>query len=862
MLSDLVRERGVGMMMISHDLSVLADLCDRITVMYAGRVVEEGPAEQVFSEPLHPYSGALSAAFPRVGDPAARFAPAGLPGDPPDPRNLAGWVLVRAAVPARRRGLSPRRARAGDVRGRPRWRPACGSASREHGCVETRRGRGSVTRRPQMSAELSATGLRVEFTTRSGRVARALDGADLVVRAGEVVALVGESGSGKTTLARSLVGLTRPVAGEVPWDGKPLNRSAPRSQGAAAPRAARAAGPAGALNPRHTVYDSVAEGLRVHRLVARLREDRDRAGRAPPLPSAGLRPPEGLFLRYPHELSGGQRQRVLIAGALAVQPQLLIADEPVSSLDASIRGEILALLLRLREELGLGVLVVTHDLGLAWNIADRIAVMYLGRVVESGPTEEVLTVAAAPLHPGAAVGGPRDGAARADRAARRDPRPDAHPVRLPVPPALPGPGVGRGGRRRRRLSWHVAADPARRTPRVTAVPVTWWRPRAPAGSTDGGARMTLQAALPRELYVDPTAWERERERVLLREWTCVGRVADLGLHEPERVAVVEVLGESRARDVGRRRRAARGVQRLPAPRLPAVPDRAGHRAAAVRGEVDPLPLPLVDLRASTARCCVRRTPRRARSTRPSSRCTSSGSRSGAGSSSSTSRPRTRRPLAEVVDRATRTLAHYDLASLVTGLTLTYDVAANWKVLAENYNECYHCGPVHPELSRLVPSFAGGGRGLDWDAGIPHREGAWTFTMSGTTDRAPLPGLDEDERTRHKGELVYPNLMLSCLGRPRGGVHAAARWRSTARRSSAGCCSTRPRWTKATFDPSDAGDLWDLVNRQDWAICESVQRGMSSRAYTHGWFAPMEDDSADIRRWLLPRLDPRSSRRDR
>jgi peptide/nickel transport system ATP-binding protein len=112
--------------------------------------------------------------------------------------------------------------------------------------------------------------------------------------------------------------------------------------------------------------------------------------------SAGLRPPEGLFLRYPHELSGGQRQRVLIACALALGPELLVADEPVSSLDASIRGEILALLLRLREELGLGVLVVTHDLGLAWNIADRIAVMYLGRIVEAGPTEEVLQ---APQHP-------------------------------------------------------------------------------------------------------------------------------------------------------------------------------------------------------------------------------------------------------------------------------------------------------------------------------------------------------------------------------------------------------------------------------------------------------------------------------
>jgi peptide/nickel transport system ATP-binding protein len=114
------------------------------------------------------------------------------------------------------------------------------------------------------------------------------------------------------------------------------------------------------------------------------------------LAEAGLRPPERLFLRYPHELSGGQKQRVLIAGALALRPQLLIADEPVSSLDASIRGEILALLLRLREQTGVGIVVVTHDLGLAWNIADSIAVMYLGRVVEFGTTEQVLE---SPRHP-------------------------------------------------------------------------------------------------------------------------------------------------------------------------------------------------------------------------------------------------------------------------------------------------------------------------------------------------------------------------------------------------------------------------------------------------------------------------------
>jgi peptide/nickel transport system ATP-binding protein len=245
------------------------------------------------------------------------------------------------------------------------------------------------------AAELAAYGARVEFTTRSGRIARALDGADLVVRSGEVVALVGESGSGKTTLARTLVGLTQLAAGEVRWNGQVLARSTRGLKALRRRVQLVLQDPAGALNPRQTVYESVAEGLRVHKLVGPSgRTEADLVASA--LSSAGLRPPEALFLRYPHELSGGQRQRVLIAGALAVQPELLIADEPVSSLDASIRGEILALLLKLREELGLGVLVVTHDLGLAWNIADRIAVMYLGRVVESGPTEEVLTN---PQHP-------------------------------------------------------------------------------------------------------------------------------------------------------------------------------------------------------------------------------------------------------------------------------------------------------------------------------------------------------------------------------------------------------------------------------------------------------------------------------
>jgi len=237
--------------------------------------------------------------------------------------------------------------------------------------------------------------LTVEFGARGKPIARAVDGVDLDVDAREVVAVVGESGSGKTTLARTVLGLERPTSGTIEFDKSPL----PTTVRGLRPYRRRVQlvlqDPTGSLNPRQTVYESVAEGLRIHRMVTRSTDSESKqVSRA--LTHAGLRPPENFFLRYPHELSGGQRQRVVIAGALALQPELLVADEPVSSLDASIRGEILALLLRLRDELGLTVLVITHDLGLAWNIADRIAVMYLGRLVEYGTAEQVLSE---PRHP-------------------------------------------------------------------------------------------------------------------------------------------------------------------------------------------------------------------------------------------------------------------------------------------------------------------------------------------------------------------------------------------------------------------------------------------------------------------------------
>jgi oligopeptide/dipeptide ABC transporter ATP-binding protein len=239
---------------------------------------------------------------------------------------------------------------------------------------------------------LSATGLSVTFPGRRGAPpARAVDGVDLDIGPGEIVALVGESGCGKTTLARSLLGLVPPTAGRISFAGEPLGYGSSDLKAYRKRVQLVLQDPSGSLNPRHTVYDAVAEGLRIHRYAG---DEREAVAGA--LSRAGLRPPERFFLRYPHELSGGQRQRVVIAGALVLEPELIVADEPVASLDASVRGEILALILSLRDELGLSALVVTHDLGLAWNIADRVAVMYLGRIVETGPVEQVLT---APQHP-------------------------------------------------------------------------------------------------------------------------------------------------------------------------------------------------------------------------------------------------------------------------------------------------------------------------------------------------------------------------------------------------------------------------------------------------------------------------------
>ena len=365
----------------------------------------------------------------------------------------------------------------------------------------------------------------------------------------------------------------------------------------------------------------------------------------------------------------------------------------------------------------------------------------------------------------------------------------------------------------------------------------------------------LQAALPASFYVDDAHWRREREQVLHTSWFCAGRLSSHGLDggSAQRLAVVDVAGESVL--------VTRGTDGA----LRAFYNVCRHRGSQVV-PVDPAtdaPLPCA---AASLRCPYHswtydlagrllRAPHTedvddfdpgAFGLHPV------GADTWGGFLFLHLTPAVASPLADALGEIPDRLSRYPLESLVVGRRLTYDVAANYKVVLENYNECYHCAGVHPELTRLVPAFGRGGTDLDWESGIPHREGAWTFTVSGTSSRSPFPGLDDAERVRHKGELVYPNLMLSLSA---DHVAAFTLWPTAAGRTRIACdvLFGPDEVARDGFDPSDAVDFWDLVNRQDWAVCASVQRGMSSRAYTQGWFAPMEDASLDIRRWLLPLL---------
>jgi peptide/nickel transport system ATP-binding protein len=401
LLRDLRRQLGLSMILISHDLSVIAETCDQLAVMYAGRHAEVGRVEPVYARPGHPYTRALLRAFPNIR--SERSFVAGIPGHPPSLLNPPEGCrfaerCTMAVERCRTESPEPREIEPGHV-------VACHRSNEVLALAGTpMSGEVSVdglAGDPNAEPILRVEDLRVQFPVRgtggmsAGKVVKAVDGVTFEVRAGEILALVGESGCGKTTIARTVDGLEKPVDGRVVYRGQDLGKV----KGGELRRLRRKVqlvfqDPYESLDPRQTVYDIVAEPLRIHGLAPRDTERRQIVFDA--IAAAGLHPPEQIARRHPHHLSGGQRQRVAIASSLVLDPDFIIADEPVSMLDVSVRAEILALLLELRRARNLAFLFITHDLSLAWVIADRIAVVYLGRIVEIGPADEVI---AAPRHP-------------------------------------------------------------------------------------------------------------------------------------------------------------------------------------------------------------------------------------------------------------------------------------------------------------------------------------------------------------------------------------------------------------------------------------------------------------------------------
>ncbi|MEW6164454.1 MAG: ABC transporter ATP-binding protein [Pseudomonadota bacterium] len=380
LLGELRRARGMALLLITHDLGVVARMADRIGVMYAGQLVEVAPRADFFAAPAHPYARRLFAALPDAAAPRRRLAT--IPGGVPP----AGTRFAGCRFAARCDEALPRCATLAPpwIERTPGHRVRCHLDPERAQSGKKVSAGGTATATPAAAPLLSARGLRVHFPIRRGVLqravghVRAVDGVDLELVAGKTLALVGESGCGKTTVGKALLGLLPPTGGDLRWQGAPQAGLEPARMQMVFQD------PYGSLNPRMRIGEIVAEGRRgmaapeIAALLEQVGLTADMAG------------------RYPHEFSGGQRQRIAIARALAVNPRLLICDEPTSALDVSVQAQILNLLADLQERLGLTYLFITHNIAVVDHLADEVAVMYLGRIVERGTAVEVLR---APAHP-------------------------------------------------------------------------------------------------------------------------------------------------------------------------------------------------------------------------------------------------------------------------------------------------------------------------------------------------------------------------------------------------------------------------------------------------------------------------------
>lgn len=417
LLRDTQAKTGMAMLLITHDLGVVAETAHRVGVMYAGQVVEQASRDDLFAKPLHPYTQKLFAALPSAG--RVGQALSAIPGNVPTlgsitngcrfaPRCDKAWTLCHEQTPAWTvvhpqgvgrgcTGLKPQQHTLGEGQGVRCHLYSCTEStvlSTESASQLSVPSIQNSALSTQRSVLLQVSDLRVHFPIRKGLLQRvvgsvkAVDGVSLSIPKGRTLALVGESGCGKTTLGKSLLRLVPATSGSVQFDGKELI-------GTGASRATMQMvfqDPYASLNPKMRVAEILEEGMSALNIGSNSTERQKYID--------GLLDKVGLARdskwRYPHEFSGGQRQRIAIARALAVSPQLLICDEPTSALDVSVQAQILNLLKSLQDELGLSYLFITHNLGVVEYLAHEVCVMYLGRIVERGTTQEVMH---SPKHP-------------------------------------------------------------------------------------------------------------------------------------------------------------------------------------------------------------------------------------------------------------------------------------------------------------------------------------------------------------------------------------------------------------------------------------------------------------------------------
>ena len=363
LIRQLQEEMGMAVIFITHDMGVVAEVADRVLVMYHGEAVEEGTCEQIFHNPRHPYTQSLLAAVPRLGSMRGTDEPAPFP-------------LLRITDPeAEQLGTA-------DMDETPVDMP------------EPVASVPSVSDGPVLSVDNLITRFDVEtgFWGKVKRRVHAVEQVSFNLYPGETLGLVGESGCGKSTIGRSLIGLETPRSGSIVFNGQELTQvSGSQLQKLRRNIQYVFQDPYAALDPRLTVGFSIMEPLLIHKVCSRQEAER-RVGEL--LERVDLDP--AMAVRYPHEFSGGQRQRVCIARALAMNPEIIIADESVSALDVSVRAQIINLLLALQKEFRIAFLFISHDMAVIERVCHRVAVMYLGQIVELGSRRDVFEN---PLHP-------------------------------------------------------------------------------------------------------------------------------------------------------------------------------------------------------------------------------------------------------------------------------------------------------------------------------------------------------------------------------------------------------------------------------------------------------------------------------